>query len=81
MKKILSLHGFTSSGSCDTALALRKALAGEAKVLALDLLLYPEEAVALIEREIRIIARNWLSAPAVADFMQGCSSVRIGRSF
>lgn len=54
MKKILFLHGFTSSGSCDMELALREALAGEAKVLAPDLPLYPEEAIALIEREIRI---------------------------
>ncbi|WP_333616113.1 YqiA/YcfP family alpha/beta fold hydrolase [Bacteroides pyogenes] len=54
MKKILFLHGFTSSGSCDMALALREALVGEARVIAPDLPLYPEEAVALIEREIRI---------------------------
>lgn len=54
MKKILFLHGFTSSGSCEMALALREALKGNAKVIAPDLPLYPEEAIALIEKECRI---------------------------
>nr|WP_289691617.1 hypothetical protein [Bacteroides acidifaciens] len=34
MKKVLFLHGFTSSESCDMALALRESLPGEAKVIA-----------------------------------------------
>lgn len=48
MKKILFLHGFTSSGSCEIALTLRDRLAGTAAVSAPDLPLHPAEALTLV---------------------------------
>lgn len=48
MKKILFLHGFFASGSCIPAEALKRAFEGSAVVLAPDLPLYPQEAIALI---------------------------------
>lgn len=50
MKKILFLHGFFASGSCEMAQALRAALATKAEVVTPDLPLHPHEAL----RQIRI---------------------------
>lgn len=49
-RRVLFLHGFFASGQCVPAIALRKALAGIAEVVAPDLPTHPREALALIER-------------------------------
>lgn len=46
MKRILFLHGFTSSGSCEIATDLREELKGVAEVVAPDIALHPQEALA-----------------------------------
>lgn len=46
MKRILFLHGFTSSGSCGIAAVLREELEGVAEVVAPDIALHPQEAMA-----------------------------------
>ena len=55
MKKILFLHGFFATGSCEMALALKDALEGKAMVLTPDLPLHPKEALdfirSIIEQE------------------------------
>ncbi|MCQ2288535.1 MAG: alpha/beta fold hydrolase [Muribaculaceae bacterium] len=55
MKKVLFLHGFFASGSCEPACALREALKGVAEVLSPDLPMHPQEALeairAVIDRE------------------------------
>lgn len=48
MKKILFLHGFTSSGSCEIALTLRDCLDGTAEIITPDLPLHPAEALTLV---------------------------------
>lgn len=48
LKKVLFLHGFTASGSCNMARALRDALVGEAEVFTPDLPLHPDAALQLI---------------------------------
>lgn len=45
MKKILFLHGFTSSGSCEIVAELRKSFEGFAEVIAPDIALHPAEAM------------------------------------
>lgn len=52
MKKILFLHGFFASGQCVPAVALREAFDGRADVIAPDLPLRPNEAIALIRELI-----------------------------
>lgn len=52
MKKILFLHGFFASGSCQMALALKEALASEAQVLTPDLDLHPRKAMQMIRNII-----------------------------
>ncbi len=52
MKKILFLHGFYASGQCVPALALREAFKGKAEVVAPDLPLHPNEALAYIRELI-----------------------------
>lgn len=49
-KKILFLHGFFASGDCAPARVLRSCFEGRAEVLAPDLPLHPQEAVAFIAR-------------------------------
>lgn len=46
MKRILFLHGFTSSGNCEIATVLREELEGVAEVVAPDIALHPYEAMA-----------------------------------
>lgn len=49
MKKILFLHGFTSSGDCEIARTLRSEMAGTAEVVAPDLPLHPFEALGMLK--------------------------------
>ena len=49
MKKVLFLHGFTSSGECEIARTLRSELEGVAEVVAPDLPLHPYEAMNLLK--------------------------------
>ena len=49
MKKVLFLHGFYASGSCDLAMALREGLRGEAEVMSPDLPTHPTQALSLIQ--------------------------------
>lgn len=49
MKKILFLHGFTSSGSCEIALTLKTELAGSAEIVAPDLPLHPYAAMDMLQ--------------------------------
>lgn len=49
MKKILFLHGFTSSGSCEIASTLRDTLNGIAEIIAPDLPLHPYEAMEMLQ--------------------------------
>lgn len=49
MKKILFLHGFTSSGQCEIATTLMRNLDGTAEVTAPDLPLHPFEAIGFLE--------------------------------
>lgn len=49
MKKILFLHGFTSSGGCEIAKTLRDEMAEVAKVVAPDLPLHPFEALGMLK--------------------------------
>lgn len=49
MKKILFLHGFTSSGDCEIAQTLKAELNGVAEITAPDLPLHPYEAVDMLQ--------------------------------
>lgn len=49
MKKILFLHGFTSSGACEIATTLKAELESVAEVVAPDLPLYPYEAMDMLQ--------------------------------
>lgn len=49
MKKILFLHGFTSSGACEIATTLRTELKGMAEIVAPDLPLHPYEAMDMLQ--------------------------------
>lgn len=49
MKKILFLHGFTSSGECEIARTLRDEMAGVADVVTPDLPLHPFEALGMLK--------------------------------
>lgn len=49
MRKILFLHGFTSSGACEIADTLRKELDGIAEVVAPDIPLHPYEAMDVLQ--------------------------------
>lgn len=49
MKKILFLHGFTSSGSCEIASTLKAELDGVAEIIAPDLPLHPYEAMDMLQ--------------------------------
>lgn len=49
MKKVLFLHGFTSSGECEIARTLRSELEGVAEVVAPDLPLHPYKAMNLLK--------------------------------
>lgn len=49
MSKILFLHGFTSSGSCEIAETLQAELEGVAEVVAPDIPLHPLEAIDMLE--------------------------------
>lgn len=49
MKKILFLHGFTSSGACEIARTLKEELQGVAEVMAPDIPLHPYEAMDLLQ--------------------------------
>lgn len=49
VRKILFLHGFTSSGECEIARALRAELAGVAEVVAPDLPLHPFDAMDMLQ--------------------------------
>lgn len=49
MKKILFLHGFTSSGACDIANTLKEELVGVASVMAPDIPLHPYEAMDMLQ--------------------------------
>lgn len=55
MEKIIFLHGFFATGSCQMAKALQEAFVGKAVVLTPDLPLHPREALkaisAIIDRE------------------------------
>ena len=48
MNKIIFLHGFFASGSCEPALAMKEGMAGEAEVLTPDLPLHPGEALRFV---------------------------------
>ncbi len=48
MKKILFLHGFTSSGACEIARTLRIEMEGTAEVVAPDISLHPYDAMAML---------------------------------
>lgn len=49
MKKILFLHGFTSSGACEIATTLTAELNGEAEIVAPDLPIHPYEALDMLQ--------------------------------
>lgn len=49
MKKILFLHGFTSSGSCEIASTLKHSLNGVADIIAPDLPLHPYKAMDMLQ--------------------------------
>lgn len=49
MKKILFLHGFTSSGACEIANTLKTTLDGVAEIIAPDLPLHPYEAMEMLQ--------------------------------
>lgn len=49
MKKILFLHGFTSSGACAIAETLKAELSGVAEIVAPDLPLHPYEALDMLQ--------------------------------
>ena len=55
MKKILFLHGFFATGSCQMAVAVKEAFENHASVLTPDLPLHPKEALkqvrSIIEQE------------------------------
>lgn len=48
VKKILFLHGFTSSGACEIARTLRSEMNGEAEVVAPDIPLHPYKAMDML---------------------------------
>lgn len=48
MKKILFLHGFTSSWACEIARILRTEMEGTAKVVAPDIPLHPYNAMDML---------------------------------
>lgn len=49
MSRILFLHGFTSSGSCEIAETLKSEMAEIAKIVSPDILLRPFEAMDMLQ--------------------------------